>query len=168
MCGCLSCVPHWGPGLQPGYVPWLGINRWPFASQAYAQSTELHQPGRNHDNLIYAYLDCAVLLCFASIPLFPFFFFFKILFIYFREGKGGRKRGRETSMCGCLLCAPYWGLGLQPRHVPQTGNWTGDPLVCRPALNPLSYTSQGSHCLCFKLSLLTKELKYEKFMKKAW
>ena len=20
-------------------------------------------------------------------------------------------------MCGCLLCAPYWGPGLQPRHV---------------------------------------------------
>ena len=41
-------------------------------------------------------------------------------FIYFilREGKRGRKRGRETSMCGCLLHAPYWGPGLQPRHVP--------------------------------------------------
>ena len=27
-------------------------------------------------------------------------------FIYFilREGKGGRKRGRETPMCGCLPC----------------------------------------------------------------
>ena len=24
-----------------------------------------------------------------------------------------------------------------------TGNQTSDPLVCRPALNPLSYTSQG-------------------------
>ena len=35
-----------------------------------------------------------------------------------REGKGGRKKGRETSMCGCLPCAPYWGPGLQPRHVP--------------------------------------------------
>ena len=34
-------------------------------------------------------------------------FFFKILFIYFyREGKGRSKRGRETSMCGCLLRAP--------------------------------------------------------------
>ena len=45
-------------------------------------------------------------------------FFFKILFIYFREGKGGRKKGRETSMYSCLLCAPCWGPGLQPRHVP--------------------------------------------------
>ena len=26
-------------------------------------------------------------------------------------------------MCGCLLCAPYWGpgLGLQPRHMPSLG-----------------------------------------------
>ena len=25
MCGHLSCVPYWGPGPQPRYVPWLGI-----------------------------------------------------------------------------------------------------------------------------------------------
>ena len=49
------------------------------------------------------------------------FYFFKILFIYFREGKGGRTRGRETSMCSCLSCAPCWGPGLQPRHVPRLG-----------------------------------------------
>ena len=48
-------------------------------------------------------------------------FFFKFyLFIYLDRGKGGRKRGRE-SMCGCLSCAPYWGPGLQPRHVPRLG-----------------------------------------------
>ena len=46
-------------------------------------------------------------------------------------------------MCGCLLHAPYWGPGTQPRHVSLTGNPTGDPLVHRPALNPLSHTSQG-------------------------
>ena len=47
-------------------------------------------------------------------------FFFKILFFYFsREGKGGRKTGRETSMCGCLSSArPTWRPGLKPRHVP--------------------------------------------------
>ena len=31
--------------------------------------------------------------------------FLKYLFI-FREGKGRRERGRETSMCGCLSYAP--------------------------------------------------------------
>ena len=47
MCGCLLCGAQWGPGLQPRYVPWLGIepvNLW-FA--AHAQSIELHQPGQN-------------------------------------------------------------------------------------------------------------------------
>ena len=44
-------------------------------------------------------------------------------FIYiFLEGKGGRKKGRETSMCerhiGCLSLLPSWGPGQQPKHVP--------------------------------------------------
>ena len=25
MCGCVLHTPHWGPGLQPRHVPWLGI-----------------------------------------------------------------------------------------------------------------------------------------------
>ena len=61
-------------------------------------------------------------------------YFLNILFIYFREGKGGRKRGRETSMCGCLSCVPRWGPGLQPRHVP----WLGIELV------PLWFAGQSS------------------------
>ena len=39
----LSRSPHWGPGLQPRHVPWLGIE--PVTQTACAQSTELHQPG---------------------------------------------------------------------------------------------------------------------------
>ena len=41
--------------------------------------------------------------------------------VSFREGKRGRKRGKETSMCGCLSCAPHLGSGPQPRHV----SWLG-------------------------------------------
>ena len=43
-----------------------------------------------------------------------------MLFI-FREGKRGRKRGRETSVCGCLSHAAYRGPGPPPRHVPWLG-----------------------------------------------
>ena len=55
-----------------------------------------------------------------------FFFFFNILFIRFsREGKGGRKRRRETLMCerniNCLWHTPSQGPGPQPSHVPWLG-----------------------------------------------
>ena len=40
----------------------------------------------------------------------------RFLKFIFRGGKGRRKRGRETSMCGCLSHAPYWGPGQKPRH----------------------------------------------------
>ena len=53
---------------------------------------------------------------------FPFIFLrFYFYLLFFREGKGGRKRGRETSTCVCLSRAPYWGPGPQPRHVPWLG-----------------------------------------------
>ena len=42
------------------------------------------------------------------------------LFIFRERGREG-ERGRGTSMCGCLLCAPNWGPGPQPRPVPWLG-----------------------------------------------
>ena len=70
----------------------------------------------------------------------------KILFIYFqREGKRGRRRGRETSACERyqlpLTCPP---LGTWPttQACALTGNQTGNLSVHKPALNPLSHTSQ--------------------------
>ena len=43
-----------------------------------------------------------------------FIYLFICLFIYlFILDRGeGREKGRETSMCGCLSHAPYWGPGL--------------------------------------------------------
>ena len=47
--------------------------------------------------------------------------FFKIfIYLFLEEGKGGEKE-RETSIYGCLSCAPYWGPGPQPRHAPWLG-----------------------------------------------
>ena len=56
MCGCLSCAPLWGPGLQPRNVPWLGmepVTLWPGV-----QSTEPHQPGRHLNVLLIVKLTC--------------------------------------------------------------------------------------------------------------
>ena len=50
--------------------------------------------------------------------------FFKDFIYFYRQGKGGKKRGREISICGCLSSAPYWGLGAQPTLVPRwESNW---------------------------------------------
>ena len=51
-----------------------------------------------------------------------YLFLKKISFIFLERGEGKEKgEGRETSTCGCLSCAPHWGPGPQPRHVPQLG-----------------------------------------------
>ncbi|KAF6130763.1 hypothetical protein HJG60_007741 [Phyllostomus discolor] len=37
--------------------------------------------------------------------------YFYLFVCFLLEGKRRRKRGREISVCGCLLSAPYWGPG---------------------------------------------------------
>ena len=50
-------------------------------------------------------------------------------------------------MCGCLSCCPLLGTCPATQACAFTGNPTGDLLVHRPALNPLSHPSQGSFLL---------------------
>ena len=76
------------------------------------------------------------------------------LFIFRERGREG-ERERETSVCSCLLCTLYWAT----QACALTGNQTGNPLVLRPALNPLSYTSQGHiYLLSEKLSIFFSDL----------
>ena len=87
------------------------------------------------------------------------FLFFKKDFIYLllereegreRERKGGRKRGRETSI-DCLSHAPNQGPAPQPQHVPQPGIKPVNFLVCGTMPNPWSHTCQGYYCCCYKV-----------------
>ena len=57
-------------------------------------------------------------------------------------------------MCGCLSHVPLLGTWPATQTCALTGNWTHNPLVCRPALNPLSYTSQGHFFFFLRLSFL--------------
>ena len=52
-------------------------------------------------------------------------------------------------MCGRLLHTPLLGTWPATQARALTGNRTGDALVCRPELNPLSHTSQGLSIYCF-------------------
>ena len=59
-------------------------------------------------------------LCPYVIWICVFKFFEKIFCLFLYRGEG-REKGRETSVCGCLSHAPYWGPGLQPMLVPWLG-----------------------------------------------
>ena len=74
-------------------------------------------------------------------------------FIYlFLERGEGKEKGRERNINVWLPPAcPLVGTWPATRACALTGNQTGNPLVCRRALNPLSHTNQGQemdfiHC----------------------
>ena len=52
------------------------------------------------------------------------FFFFKDFIYLFLEREEERKKGRETSVCGCPLCTPYWGTWPTTQVCTLTGNET--------------------------------------------
>ena len=68
------------------------------------------------------------------------------LFIFRERGREG-ERGRETSMFErniywLPLACPTLGTWPATQACSLTGNWTSNLSVCRPALSPLSHTSQ--------------------------
>ena len=73
------------------------------------------------------------------------FLFLKKDFIYLFLEKGeGREKERERNINVWLpLVHPLLGTWPSTQAWAMTGNRTGDPLVRRPALSPLSHTSQG-------------------------
>ena len=87
------------------------------------------------------FLEAEVLLC----------NFFKKDFMYlFSEGEKGKEKEWERNVNVWLPIA-YPLLGTWPTTQPcaLTGNRTSNPLVHRPALNPLSHTSQGTYHVTF-------------------
>ena len=97
----------------------LQCRRWFWGKNVYKnkiQDAKLYQNLQKHS--LYHYLQMG--------GFYLFFFFadlkcthLKILFLFLlRKDKGGRKKGRETSMCGCLSSAPYWGPDCNPGMFP--------------------------------------------------
>ena len=76
------------------------------------------------------------------------FLFFKVLFknvFYLFLERVKRREERNFESISCLSHAPNWGPGLHANQARAlTGFPTGDLSVGRPALNPLSHTSQHS------------------------
>ena len=57
----------------------------------------------------------------------------------------GMEGEREGEKCQCVVASsmPPTGDLAHNQACALIGNQTGNPLVCRPVLNPLSHTSQG-------------------------
>ena len=92
--------------------------------------------------------DRETLICCSTYWCKHWFFFLKILFIYFQ-----RKRRREISMCGCLSDTPAGDLAHNPGMCPdwESNHW---PFGSKAALNPLSHTSQGLFLTLYLLLIL--------------
>ena len=93
--------------------------------------------------------------CF-QLPLFPvdsimFCLFLNFIYLLLHRGDG-RERGKHQR----VVVSPSFPIGDWPETLAcaLTGNPTGDPLVHRPALNPLSHTIQGCFVFCFVLFLM--------------
>ena len=76
--------------------------------------------------------------------LFPLFEFLKIFYFFiFRErGREGEREGEKHQCVVGSQASPTRDLAHNPGTCPDWDQ-TGDPLVLRPAVNPLSHTSQG-------------------------
>ena len=75
------------------------------------------------------------------------FFWFCFSFYLFLERWKGREKERERNIHVWLpLVRPLLGAWPATQACALTGNRTGNPEVCRPALNPLSYTSEDNIC----------------------
>ena len=75
--------------------------------------------------------------------MFSFFNFLKdFIYLFLDRRKGWEKEERNINVW-LPLTHPLVGTLPATQACFLTGNWTSDPLVCRPALNPLSHTNQG-------------------------
>ena len=83
--------------------------------------------------------------------------FFKDFMYLFLERGVGREKERERNISVWLPFAyPLLGTWTATQACAQTGNRTGDPLVHRPTLNPLSHTILGQITVLRLLPLYTQ------------
>ena len=66
---------------------------------------------------------------------------FIYLFIFRERGREGEREG-EKPQGAVASHAPLLGTWPATQACALTGNQSSDPLVCRPKINPLRYTSQ--------------------------
>ena len=116
-----------------------------------SESSELSAPLLHNPLLLIQLMDTQTACSFD--------FFFKIYLFIFRQ-REGREKERERNI-NVWLPLPHPLLGAWPatQACALTGNRTSHPLVRRPALNPLSHTSQGCSFSFFSIRILSQPWK---------
>ena len=80
---------------------------------------------------------------FTSSSCLLFYFIFNKMYLFLERGEGSDKERERNINVWLPLTCPLLGTFPATHACAPTANPTGDPLICRPALNPLSHTSQG-------------------------
>ena len=63
------------------------------------------------------------------------------MYLFLERGREGEREGEKHQ---CVVASHTPPTGPTTQTCVLTGNRTGDPFICSPALNPLSHTSQGN------------------------
>ena len=109
-----------------------------------------------YTDLIPLWLNSSLGILFFLMSLsigYPFFFFWKILFIFRERGREGEKQQCEIErLIGCLLHTPWPGTEPATQACAMTGNWTSDLYLCGKMPDQLSHTSQDVNGI-FSISL---------------
>ena len=115
------------------------LNRRPFALREDTQPTETRQSGHRH-----------ILKSLYALSWLFYLFIFKRFYLFiFRERRREGEREGEKHWCVVASHKPPLGSWSATQACALTGNRTSDPLIHRPALNPLSHTSQRCSNLYF-------------------
>ena len=134
-----------------------GLNHWPLLMY----STPAPLPSPVSGGWEWGGLPGNQFLALGAVPKSPnlhnkrHFFPGRIFCLFVREGKGGRKTGRVTSMDCLPSIHPQPGTEPATQACAQTRNWTGDLLVCKtwcPTnwITPARAFARGLWALCQK------------------
>ena len=107
--------------------------------------------------LLYLFLPIIPMQLMKVVQVHNYLFFY---YLFLDRGEGREKERERNSNVWLPLTCPKLGIWPATQACALTGNRTDDPMVCRPALNPLSHTRQSHVFKLFKHLFLLYFLHY--------
>ena len=103
-----------------------------------------HSCCRGHSSQSWTHIKCSkYVLSSKLVSECLYSIFLDCIYLFLERGDRRKKEGERNINVWLPLTHPLLGTWPAIQACTLTGNQTGDPLVRRPALSPLSHTSQG-------------------------